>query len=201
MYLPELIYPSKEGGSKEITCVVCGWKGKGFDFSFSDNFVGWGFMKAGNGLCPSCYQFFKNQDIRKKHFLATTNGIQFLKKEGIRQVLNDLPEPPFFLYITQSHQKQGWIGDLNKVSMSREHFYISTDFTESAIFTSKAEVDTLFKLYDEALELGLSKTEMSTGVFKITSYQKAEKQGKMELLNRVQEKAHMPIWEVIVYVG
>jgi hypothetical protein len=112
-----------------------------------------------------------------------------------------LPEPPFFLYVTQSHQKQGWIGDLNKVSMSKEHFYISTDFTESAIFTSKVEIDDLFKLYDEALEFGLSKTEMSTGVFKITSYQKAEKQGKMELLNRVQEKAHMPLWEVIVYVG
>jgi len=98
-----------------------------FPISYSDNFQGYPLL-SGNGqcLCPPCNYFLKNQDFRKKSWVASEDGIQFLQRRGCQDIILSSPSSPFFFYITLSGQCQGWLDALQVVNYSREKFIIPT---------------------------------------------------------------------------
>jgi len=204
MTVPELIFDGieVEEGDKKGECIICGKQvSNGFLFPFSDNFVGFSALKYGNVLCPKCYAFVRNQNFRKRSFVATKGKVEFLKRDEMKKKILFPPEPPFFMYLTHSHQKQGWIFDLQKVSFSREDYFLSTDFFDGAITVNRLKALAYNGLIEFLREKGISKTEIRTGNFSSKTYIKARKEGFMEKIISAKHKAGMPLWEVLVYVN
>lgn len=206
MNLPSLIfkkdYDILKKGILQTTCVCCGENtDAGFTFSFSDNFVGFNRFYYGEGICPICFAFFQDQKYRRSSFIATKESVEFIKNIDFLEKLKTLPEPPFFIYITHTFQKQGWIGDLNKISYSKENFYISTDFFENAIKVNYNEIIKRIEIVKNLLEKKISKAEITTTEFNSKTYQKAKNENFLDLLKEVKKYKREPLWEVVCYVS
>lgn len=190
-----------EQGSLTGTCCVCGKPTQtGFKRPFSEKFVGYAYLHFGNCLCPHCYAFFKDQTFRLKSWVATSQDVMFLTREACLQTLLDPPTPPFAIYLTQSMQRQGWLGGLHCVNYDRDKFYLLTDFAGQVLIARK-EAEQINTLIQTLRTKKISKEQLLSGKFKMYTYQKALEEGWQNLLEAVRPYIKTPLWEVIVYVN
>jgi CRISPR type IV-associated protein Csf1 len=174
---------------------------QGFPISYSDNFQGYPFL-SGNGqcLCPPCNYFLKNQDFRKKNWVASEDGIRFLQRRECQDIILSPPSPPFFFYITQSGQRQGWLDALQIVNYSREKFIISTDWVGKFFLERNTAIE-LISLCTQLRKLKLSKSSLRTGLLSPAEYRRALENHAEKLVQEIHRWKNTPIWEVIVYVS
>lgn len=188
-------------GEIKGTCCVCGKDTeRGHKKPFSDNFSGYSYLVFGNCVCPYCYAFFKNQNLRRKSWVVTKEGIVFLKRLDCLQYLLNLPSPPFFFYITKSGQKQGWLSALKIINYSRERFCISTDWV-GHFFVDRKQAELFYELIRVLREKGASKTAIRTGEWTIFAYRKAVEGGYEKMIIEAKKYVKEPLWEVICYVA
>jgi len=188
-------------GEIEGHCCLCGMRTKeGFAAGFSNNFTGYSFLMHGNCLCPWCFAFFKNQDFRKKSWVATEHNVTFLKRVECGEVLVNPPQPPFFIYISKTGQRQGWLSALRYVSYSRDYFCVSTDFVGHFWVTIK-EVKSAREILIKLREKKVSKTILRTGEYSMYIYKRAVQEGWEDDLVEIKKWIRKPIWEVMVYVA
>ena len=62
-----------------------------------------------SNFCRSCWHLLCNKEYRLHSWLVTTDTFEFLPRSGVRRVLDDIPSPPFALYLTTSRRKHGWL--------------------------------------------------------------------------------------------
>lgn len=188
-------------GDKEGYCCICGDKTQnGHTISFSNNFTGYSFLAHGDCICPRCYAFFKNQDFRKKCWIATQKEILFVGRHECEKYLLSPPEPPFAIYITKSHQRQGWLSGLQYVSFSKEYFYILTDFVD-VVVADLEKIKQLYSLIQELRGKKISKEQFKSGEFSMYIYKKAIQEGWDKLLTEAKKYIKKPLWEVMLYVA
>lgn len=191
---------SKDTGNIKGICCVCGQKtNEGHKPCFSDNFTGYSYLTHGDCMCPYCYMFFKDQSFRKKSWVATSEGVKFLKRLECKDVILNPPEPPFFLYITQTGQRQGWLSAMKLINYNKEKFYISTDWV-GHFLVNMLEVNYIDSLLRILRKEKVSKTALLLGDYNLKLYRKAMEEGWDRLLGEAKNQIKNPLWEVMVYV-
>lgn len=198
--LPFLCIKSPISGNIEGECCVCGVNtNEGHKKPFSNNFVGFSFLTLGDCVCPWCYAFFKEQSFRRKSWIATAETVVYLKRVDCLQYILTPPEPPFFIYITQSGQRQGWIDALRIVNYNRDNFYISTDWT-GCFCASKDKIRVYYEIISILRSLKISKTAIRTGEYTMFQYKQILQQKYEKLLQEARKYVGEPLWEVMCYV-
>ncbi len=199
--ITELCIKKPVEGNIQGICCICGKEtGKGHKVPFSDSFTGYSFLIHGDCACPHCWTFFKTRDFRFKSWVANSDGVRFLKRLDIRVVILFPPEPPFFLYITQSGQRQGWLSALKLINYSRDTFIISTDW--AGHFMADREIAFAMDILIWRLrEKKISKTALRTGGYTMKQTRLAIEGGWHDLIETARGYMKTPLWEVMVYVA
>ena len=193
--------PLPKGRKGKGVCVWCGREvDKVFDIKVSDNFMGWSYFSFGDCMCRYCYAFFSKQSFRKKSWVATKSGVKFIKRDEIMELLLQPPKPPWFLYITKTGQKQGWLHCIHRVNFSSFSFTVAFEPFDFPVQTNISEVHSLHGLLSFLREKKVTKTELLTGAFKMKTYERAIKEGYEEELKRAKKYAGKGIWEVMCHV-
>lgn len=199
--LTRLCITNPPHGTKKGQCCVCGAiTDKGFRAEFSNNFTGYSYLTHGDCLCPHCYAFFKDQNFRRKSWIATSHTVSFLTRTECRDVILNPPEPPFYLYITQTGQRQGWLSALKHISYSRDNFFIVTDWVGFFI-ANRDTAEQMDRLITALREKKVSKTALKTGEYSMHQYRLAIQEGYSLLIEQAKRYVKDPLWEVMVYVA
>lgn len=175
----------------EGRCIVCEqYTRNGHKIDFSNNFTSWNLLGDGDCICEYCYTLCRDQQYRRKSWVATPDGIKFLKREEVLPVLLDPPKIPFAIYITRSGKKQGFLHLRKRVNYSKERYYIA--FEDELLFITRFELQRMVDVAKKARELKFPKTELINGV-SITRWQYED------LCMQIEELRNNPVWEVVVY--
>ncbi len=184
------LFPPTEGGEVG-TCIVCGTSTrKGHRIDFSSNFTAWSMLWDGDCICEYCYTLCRDQQYRRRSWVATKQGIRFLQKSEILEVLLNPPEPPFAIYITRTGKKQGFLQLVNRLSYSREHYFIA--FDDALVFVNRGELEEMVEIAKKARALKFTKAEL-------LSEPAVHRWQHRELCEQIVKLAKKPLWEVIVY--
>ena len=188
--LSDFFPPTKPERRVHGTCVLCGRDThEGHPVKFSANFTAWNLLHAGNCICQNCYTIIHNQEYRRKSWVATKEGIKFLSRKEILPTLLKPPEPPFSIYITKSGKKQGFIQLMNRVSTSRDGYYMS--FEDSLILVDRVELTKMVEVAKKARELKFTKSDLVNPPVKRWEH--------VELCKQILRYNKNPVWEVVVY--
>jgi CRISPR type IV-associated protein Csf1 len=188
-------------GSVSGNCVLCGRKTeKGHKIDFSDNFTGFSYLQIGDTICEYCFTFIKNQDFRRKSWIATQEKVIFLNKKEILGYILNPPEPPFSIYITSTGQRQGWLdGYRQGINFSNTTFFILTDFV-GLVQARKDLALKMNELISFLRDKKITKEQLLSGLYTTGIYMKAVQEGWEEKLSIARKFAKNQLWEVIVYV-
>jgi CRISPR type IV-associated protein Csf1 len=148
----------------------------------------------------------QHKPFRTRSWIATTNGVEYIESgDGrlkLREALLDPPKPPFAIYVTRNHQRQGWLTLMRRVSLSRDRFYVGNDLLDSPAYIVR---DRFVQLLGEAEAMLARKVPRSVLLREaeptVQLVKRALQEGWMEQLQRAMERAGDPAWEVAVYVG
>jgi len=153
------------GGDTFGRCVVCGRETKGFKASFPETFTAYPLLEGGSIVCGRCWSMLKNGDLRRRSWLACIEGnkpaVRFLSRQEALQVLLEPPQPPFAVYLTKTGKKQGFLLLANRVSTSRDLFYVALD--DQLLLVDRKKLQRYVELARRAVEAGLRKGDLSEG--------------------------------------
>lgn len=193
----------EEGNIKGI-CVVCSgetYKGLPLNKCISSNFSGWGYFFAGNCMCPECAFLFSDQTFRRKSWVASLTGFRIFKNDEATNILFSPPEPPFFIHIAKIGQKQTWLSCIHRVACNRNRYFFSHEKYDVPVLFERDKAQLYLDKAVHALNLGITKTELSTGEFKPKTWAKAFQKNFADFLKEVSRFKNNPLWEVIVDVA
>lgn len=178
-------------GTKEGKCIVCGWETKqGHPINLSNNFTAWNLLQSGNCICEYCESLIKNQDYRLHSWVATQEGVVFVKRDELLELLCNPPSPPFSIYISKSGKKQGFLLLINRVNYSREKYCIA--FDDSLVHVDLKTVREMAQIAKTARLQGFAKKDLLSVP---RSFQWRER----ELCEKIEKYLGNPLWEVVVY--
>ena len=194
-----------ETGELSGDCCMCGkTTDKGFKKKFSANFTSAEYISSGDVICPYCKVVVNNSDnLRRTMFLLTEDKFIPFKKDKIKEIVFNLPDKPFYLYLTKTWQRGGWIlmnragNESNKGELT---FLIDYDFVKCSINELKQYTEFIGKLR----ELKIPKTALETGQLSMYHYNKIQKATSREEARTIQKtlKKHAgtPAYELALYM-
>ena len=205
-----------ETGDLEGVCCICGkHTTTGLKKKFKTNFTAANYLNnAGTVLCPECNYLVQNGDeYRRSMFLLTEHEFRKFKKAEMKDVIFNLPDEPFYLYLTRTWQKNGAIRlneAYNTSNTGVVRFLVDYDIIEGELSVMEAYCKCIKYLRD----LGISKTALETGEF--TNYQfnqiigslcGARGSGKAiaverarKVVKKIKKLAGNPVWDLCVYM-
>ncbi len=194
-----------QAGDISGTCVLCSRpteQGQPIKKVVSNNFMGWASFLSGNCFCPECAYLFSDQTFRKKSWAASVSGgFRIFRNDEAQEILFNPPQAPFFIHIAKRGQKQTWLSCLHRIASNPNRYWFSHESYDIPILFERERAREYAKWADEALEFGLTKTELVSGQFKMKSWQKAYEQGRESMLRQLGSFKGDPLWEVIVDVA
>lgn len=192
-FLSDFFTPTRFGAMKGH-CMLCGREtNKGLEADFSAKFTSWNLFKAGECLCPNCYELSRNQAYRRSMWIACKEGITFFKKDQMLQHLLDPPDPPFAMYLTKTWKKQGFLKLINKVNYSKNSFFIALD--SEIIHVVMNNFTEMLKLAKGLREKGISKKELRSGKFHVYRYEDLD----LEVIEKIKRITKNPQWRLVIY--
>lgn len=205
--LGELLLKATKGvpliGNIDGTCVVCGKhtdRGVPLKECVSDNFTGWSYFFSGNCMCPECAYLFSDQTFRRKSWVASLQGFKVFKNDEAQQILFNPPDPPFFICIAKTGQKQTWLSCIHRVAHNPHKYFFSHEKYDVPILFEREKAQVYVDIIAKAVELGISKTELTTCEFKMKTWQKAIESGYRDFLRELTKFKGDILWEVLVDV-
>lgn len=152
--------PPREHGSARGTCIVCGtYTEQGIPLRrLPQTFTDYYRLARGEVVCPYCWTFLRDARIRRKPWVLTEGGIEFLQsRKDAHNAIASPPSPPYAIYIPIAGKKHGWIPLVHRgVNTSREIMTVGTeDYTVTFQRRDYLQLHTLVK---ELLRRGAKKT-------------------------------------------
>ena len=194
-----------EQGDLEGDCCICKKHTlNGFKKKFSSNFTCADYISNGDVICPKCYYLVKNSnEYRRTMFLLTEKELIKFKKKEAKDMVKNLPNEPFYIYLTKTWQKIGWIR-MNEVyntdNQSEINFLIDYDIVR----TNTADLYDMMDFIKQLRDLKIPKAVLETGNLEMHHYRKltAEygNQAARKILNKVKMNANNPIWDLALYL-
>lgn len=194
-----------EQGELEGICCICKkHTTTGFKKKFSGNFTCADYISHGEVICPECNYLVKNSnEYRRTMFLLTEDELIKFKKKEAKEIVLNLPNKPFYIYLTKTWQKIGWIR-MNEVynenNKGEINFLIDYDIV-------RVNLDTLtetMKFIKQLRDLKIPKTVLETGQLEMHHYRKLTAEfGNIAariILNNVKKNANNPIWDLALYL-
>ena len=192
-------------GELEGDCCICQkHTTTGFKKKFSGNFTCADYVSHGEVICPECNYLVKNSnEYRRTMFLLTEKELIKFKKKEAKDIVKNLPNEPFYIYLTKTWQKIGWIR-MNEVynenNKGEINFLIDYDIV-------RVNLDTLtetMKFIKQLRDLKIPKTVLETGQLEMHHYRKLTAEfGNIAariILNNVKKNANNPIWDLALYL-
>ena len=159
------VSPRRRGGKRGY-CMIC-WRyteeGMEPGRIFKDTFTEYNkIMRFGDVVCPYCAAILETQDYRRRSWVMARDGVRFLKgKDEIADVLTEPPEPPFFIYLTMTGKKHGWIALAWTVAFSRDRYPVSVD--GEVVWIDRKTLREYLARARELRGAGAAKTELMAG--------------------------------------
>lgn len=192
-------------GELEGTCCICKKHTEnGFKKRFSSNFTCADYISNGDVICPKCYYLVKNSnEYRRTMFLLTEDELIKFKKKEAKDMVKNLPNEPFYIYLTKTWQKIGWIR-MNEVyntdNQSEINFLIDYDIVR----TNTADLYDMMDFIKQLRDLKIPKAVLETGNLEMHHYRKLTakfgNQAARKILNKVKMNANNPIWDLALYL-
>lgn len=194
-----------EQGELEGHCCICKKHTiNGFKKKFSGNFTCADYISDGEVICPECQHLVKNSnEYRRTMFLLTENEFIKFKKKEAKEIVTNLPNKPFYIYLTKTWQKIGWIR-MNEVynqnNTSEINFLIDYDIVRVDLKTLNSTMEFIRQLR----ELKIPKTVLETGNLEMHHYNKITKHYNKHIarnwLKTIKNNANNPIWDLALYL-
>lgn len=192
-------------GELEGTCCICKKHTEnGFKKKFGSNFTCANYISNGDVICPKCYYLVKNSnEYRRTMFLLTEDELIKFKKKEAKDMVKNLPNEPFYIYLTKTWQKIGWIR-MNEVyntdNKSEINFLIDYDIVR----TNTADLYDMMDFIKQLRDLKIPKAVLETGNLEMHHYRKLtakfSNQAARRILNKVKMNANNPIWDLALYL-
>lgn len=124
-------------------CIFCGSSDAAEQVKFPDTFTAYQMLQAGDKACKRCFEMFKNPKFRRNNwFLANIDGIDIVTTfTDALSFLQDMPQPPYMLYVTKQKRKHGWINSVQNPVLNTNRFILCVD--EEKLFFNRAEFNEL----------------------------------------------------------
>ncbi|OPY23624.1 MAG: hypothetical protein A4E26_00738 [Methanobacterium sp. PtaU1.Bin097] len=202
--LSELICKHKEikpePGELTGVCCLCGKQTEhGYKKKFGANFTAGPEVSSGTVICEHCKPLIGlSNELRRSMWIITESKFRKFKKDEAKDVLLNLPDEPFYLYLTNTWQKVGWIKMLNRVNNGKDGL-ICCCVDYDTYFVDLEVVKELFKLVEELRELKIPKTELESGELSMHYYRKLEHPRKTA--KQLKKYAGNPVWKLAVYLN
>ena len=194
-----------EQGDLEGDCCICKKHTEnGFKKKFSGNFTCADYISNGDVICPKCYYLVKNSnEYRRTMFLLTEKELIKFKKKEAKGMVKNLPNEPFYIYLTKTWQKIGWIR-MNEVyntdNQSEINFLIDYDIVR----TNTADLYDMMDFIKQLRDLKIPKAVLETGNLEMHHYRKLTakfgNQAARKILNKVKMNANGPVWDLALYL-
>ena len=194
-----------EQGDLEGDCCICKKHTEnGFKKKFSGNFTCAEYISNGDVICPKCYYLVKNSnEYRRTMFLLTEKELIKFKKKEAKDMVKNLPNEPFYIYLTKTWQKIGWIR-MNEVyntdNQSEINFLIDYDIVR----TNTADLYDMMDFIKQLRDLKIPKAVLETGNLEMHHYRKLTAEfGNIAariILNKVKMNANGPVWDLALYL-
>ena len=192
-------------GELKGTCCICKKHTEnGFKKKFGSNFTCADYISNGDVICPKCYYLVKNSnEYRRTMFLLTEKELIKFKKKEAKDMVKNLPNEPFYIYLTKTWQKIGWIR-MNEVyntdNQSEINFLIDYDIVR----TNTADLYDMMDFIKQLRDLKIPKAVLETGNLEMHHYRKLTteygNQAARKILNKVKMNANNPIWDLALYL-
>lgn len=194
----------EQGDLKGDCCICKKHTENGFKKKFSGNFTCADYISHGEVICPECQYLVKNSnEYRRTMFLLTEDELIKFKKKEAKEIVLNLPNKPFYIYLTKTWQKIGWIR-MNEVynqdNQNEINFLIDYDIVRVNLDTLTETMEFIKQLRD----LKIPKTVLETGQLEMHHYRKLTAEfGNIAariILNNVKKNANNPIWDLALYL-
>lgn len=194
-----------EKGELTGTCCICGkTTNVGFKKKFGANFTCADYVSGGDVICPECNILVKNSnEYRRTMFLLTEDDFIKFKKKEAKNIVFNLPDKPFYLYLTKTWQKIGWIrmNDVyNTGNTGTLKFLVDYDI----IHASLDEIQDNCNFIKELRSLKIPKPVLETGELEMHHYNKlVEEYGKKEarsIMHKLKDYAGTPSFDLSLYL-
>ena len=192
-------------GELEGDCCICQkHTTTGFKKKFSGNFTCANYISHGEVICPECNYLVKNSnEYRRTLFLLTEDELIKFKKKEAKDIVLNLPNKPFYIYLTKTWQKIGWIR-MNEVynqdNQNEINFLIDYDIV-------RVNLDTLtetMKFIKQLRDLKIPKTVLETGQLEMHHYRKLTSEFDNNVarsyIKMIKNNANNPIWDLALYL-
>ena len=194
-----------EQGDLEGDCCICKKHTEnGFKKKFSGNFTCADYISHGEVICPECNYLVKNSnEYRRTMFLLTEDELIKFKKKEAKEIVLNLPNKPFYIYLTKTWQKIGWIR-MNEVynenNKGEINFLIDYDIV-------RVNLDTLtetMKFIKQLRDLKIPKTVLENGQLEMHHYRKLTSEFDNNVarsyIKIIKNNANNPIWDLALYL-
>ena len=194
-----------EQGDLEGDCCICQkHTTTGFKKKFSGTFTCADYISHGEVICPECNYLVKNSnEYRRTMFLLTEKELIKFKKKEAKDMVKNLPNEPFYIYLTKTWQKIGWIR-MNEVYNENNKGEINFLIDYDIVRTNTADLYDMMDFIKQLRDLKIPKAVLETGNLEMHHYRKltAEfgNQAARKILNKVKMNANNPIWDLALYL-
>lgn len=193
-----------KASKKQGICTFCAQDRMGYDgiemMGELKFFTRYQDMELYGGLvCYDCYNVLRCQKTRSRHWIASKNEWQFLKREEIIPVILGYPNPPWALYVTESHKKHGWIRGMYAINYGNNSS-INIIHEEFILETTISEIERMSGLVKELLDAGFTKGQIK-GNWSPTSLNKIMEKGLYHVYLEVKQFQDTPFLHVVTYLS
>lgn len=194
-------------GELEGDCCICGKHTKdSYKKKFKKNFTCGDIVSAGNVICEYCKVLVDNSnEYRRTMFILTPTYFKKFKKEEAKGIILNLPDEPFYLYLTKTWQKIGWIKVGNYLNDLTKSDKLSLVIDYDVIYTSIKELKKYWNIIEKLREQKIPKNAFETGIIEPYNYKQLTKNYGYESARKyskiLKKMKTNPNWLLAVYLN
>ena len=194
-----------ETGDLDGTCCICKkHTEQGFKKKFSGNFTCADYISHGDVICPECNYLVKNSnEYRRTMFLLTEDELIKFKKKEAKDIVFNLPNKPFYIYLTKTWQKIGWIR-MNEVYNNDNKGLINFLVDYDIVRVDLQSLNELMVFIKKLRELKIPKPVLETGELEMHHFNKISAEYNKHIarnfIKTIKNNAGNPIWDLALYL-
>lgn len=203
--LVKTLNETPEEGELKGECCICGkTTDKGFKKKFGGNFTSAEYVSSGDVICPECHYLVKHSnEYRRTMFLLTEEELVKFKKKEAKEIIFNLPNKPFFIYLTKTWQKIGWIrmNDVfNKDNQGIINFLVDYDIIRCTLEELKDKCAAIEILRD----LKIPKTVIESGELEMHHYRRISEKYNVfaarDFVILLKNNKGSPVWDLALFL-